>query len=391
MNIRGFQGINNVKDPLSLRAGELVAADNVYVDDDRVLNRRDPFTQVLPGDAHSLFAHGELCLYRSGTSLMRLYPDLTTALVAAGFETGRRMYFVENAGRIYFGDGLRNGSYDDGMLRSWGVPTPEHNALAEVSTGNLPAGAYLFSIVYIRIDGEEGGSAPIQRIDVPDNGAVVLTGWPMPVEPDVIGVAAYVSQPNGEELYRAAYVPLGAPEILVGTTNVFGAPLITEQVVPPPLGLMVGVHNGQMFNVLDNFLFYSAPYKPDWFDLYKRMVPFPEVITNAASAGTGMWVTTTKSVYWLQGGDIDAAGFNQVGQFGGHPGSLVVIEHGTRTQNGAIASQTYAVSTDDGFYTLQPDGSAVGLTTDRYVAARTEFSSVAHPQPNTNLIYLFPQ
>lgn len=101
---RDFKGIDNVDDPSRLHEGDersgltsLVEAENVDVDDRRMLSRRVGQVERLAGAPHSIWANKreDTCYFVEGTELKQFFDDNSSAVIRSGLTPGLEMSYVE--------------------------------------------------------------------------------------------------------------------------------------------------------------------------------------------------------------------------------------------------------------------------------------------------------
>ena len=108
LQIQSFLGIDNVTDPAKMKVGRnaafLVSAENVDIDDEKMVHRRKGFDPAYLGNVHSLWSNRDICLFIEGPELKRLWPDFSvTTILNGGTHVSRsRMEFVEGGGKIFF-------------------------------------------------------------------------------------------------------------------------------------------------------------------------------------------------------------------------------------------------------------------------------------------------
>jgi len=141
LQIQSFLGIDNVTDPAKIRVGRnaalLVSAENVDIDDEKMLHRRKGFNQVFPGDIHSLWSNGDICLFVEGPELKRLWPDYTSTTLLNGSNqvNGSKMQFVEGGGKIFFCNNSIIGYVENGISHPF--PEPEMTFKKRMVGGHL--------------------------------------------------------------------------------------------------------------------------------------------------------------------------------------------------------------------------------------------------------------
>lgn len=125
---RAATGLNTRIDPARLRydpktgVQELAVAYNVDIDDTGRISRRKGYTEIFSSPAHSLFAMNDLCLFVSGSALMRLNTDYTTTVLTTVTANARMSYAPANQ-QIYYVNGFEKGIYEDGSISTWELPS----------------------------------------------------------------------------------------------------------------------------------------------------------------------------------------------------------------------------------------------------------------------------
>ena len=128
-----FKGINNVDDPIRLHEGNkvsgitsLIEAENVDVDDKRMLSRRDGFlTPRVAGITHSIWSNEneDICFFVEGTELKQLFSDDTTVVVKTGLTPGLGMNYVEINNVVVVTNNQFIGYIEDGTYKEFTAPT----------------------------------------------------------------------------------------------------------------------------------------------------------------------------------------------------------------------------------------------------------------------------
>lgn len=200
-----------------------------------------------------------------------------------------RMYFDEYNEEVYFTNGWITGIIGkDKTLRSWGIKNP----VAPNPSETTEEVRYL---TYQDAFGRESGGV---RFD---------TGSP----PFLVDLVARLYIADGDSSrYR-----------LNGT----GRELTTQERIPMPAGKYLTFHGGRAFVARGVFLYYSDPLNVELCDPRYNFEAFPSPITNIASVPSGLYVTTTEGVYYLQGADPHSWAHVRVGELGAIPGSGVMI------------------------------------------------------------------
>jgi hypothetical protein len=118
-------GLNNVVDPVRLafdyRTGvvELAQAINVDIDRSGRVSRRLGRTERSSIAASCAWAHGEVCLFVSSTSLMQMKSDFSTVTLRTGLTLGARMRYAPVADRVYYTNGHELGYVRNRTSFTW--------------------------------------------------------------------------------------------------------------------------------------------------------------------------------------------------------------------------------------------------------------------------------
>ncbi len=138
LEYRNFKGICNTTDPSRIPSGRrgtyLQVAENVDIDDEMMIHRRQGFTLLKEGDTHSLWSNGNICLYCQDEYLYRLYEDGLTEILLGGVSS-ERMNYVEAGGVIYFSNKTIVGMIEKG--KPYPFPNPNQNFKARMVGGHL--------------------------------------------------------------------------------------------------------------------------------------------------------------------------------------------------------------------------------------------------------------
>lgn len=101
---------------------------------------------------------------------------------------------------------------------------------------------------------------------------------------------------NGSEI---GYVKDGAAnDWVVGT---YYGPETTRTFTGPPIGTRVASHNGYMYMITGSIAWHSEPFGPDLWDLARNFLPFATKIRMFYPLVGGIFVSSERATYWLQG------------------------------------------------------------------------------------------
>lgn len=302
--IEKFLGVRSDVNPERMSPGDLLEAINVRFDKTGQMFRRDGSERQVIGTAHSAWGDGDVALVVFGSVLSRINPDMTLTTIQAGMRPGRVVNYERVNGLIYWTNGVQSGVIDPGnnTNRSWGMAVPTIPDYSVVS-GNMPEGTYQFALSFLRSDGQESGASPTMVVQIPEGGGLYVTA-PTSTDADVIRAVLFLSTPGGQTLYRAAEIAPGQVGGYRGTTLDLTAPMLTKFMTPPPPAQALGWFAGRLWLGIEDAVFPSAPFSLELFNLMEYL-PFDGAVTLIAPQreGWGMWVGTSKGLYYLSGKD----------------------------------------------------------------------------------------
>jgi hypothetical protein len=337
MSIGPFLGLNNVLPPQSLAAYEkerkagqqLRHAVNVDIDDRGQVRRRagSVLVEGMVG-AHSLFSDGARTLYVRDSALYEI-TDLATFAEAAltALSSDATMRYESINGNLYFSNGTDCGRLMSGeeYPEPWSLAVPAAPSVAVVG-GMLAPGNYLLSLVFATAEGEEGGASQAIVVELPAGGGIEVT-LP-PAAPGSAFVHGYLSAADGGAMTLHSINAVGATSVVIGA-SVDGASLYTEHLAPQPAGHLVASHYARLLVAEGSKLTYSEPRTPGKYLPIKNFHRFPSRITNVAPCAGGVYVTTTKATYWLEGPDVAKATVRIVKPCGASEGSAFRLPDNT--------------------------------------------------------------
>jgi hypothetical protein len=359
---KAFAGIRNTLPPERLEPADLVAADNIDLDDSGRASRRAGQTLKVSGAAHSLWSEHGLCLLVQSGALKRLNPDYTTATLAAGLSADAVSYLSVN-GRVYWSNGTQSGVIADGVNRNWGLPTPIYPPMATPIFGNLTAGTYQYAMTTLRDDGQESGTGLAGTINLDDNAGLRFT-WDESA-PDVAEVALYVSEPNGMVLYQAAIVATSGSYDFTG--GQLALPLDTQWLDKPPAGQCLAFYKGRIYIAQGAFIYATTALGYEHVDLRDYLAVDGAKITLLGPLESGLLVGTETGLYFLFGNALSEFVIVPRSQAGVIPRSLLLQDGQQVTGKAEYAGRNVALfATTEGICIALPDGSVQNLTSNRY-------------------------
>jgi len=312
LEFSGFQGLRNTTTPDRFELGDLEVATDCDIDDAKRIMRRRGWHQFAAGAWSNLYADDANILgIKDSTQLRRVNIDGTSITVRSGITPGPRMSYTSNVGRVYYSNGVQHGVIDGNSSRSWGLAVPSSQGDAAVIGGSLRPGAYQYAVVYVRSDGQFSGTGIAAKVDLSNYGLSTQKGpgladigpglriqnIPASSDPDVVAIDVYVSDVNGEMLYRRGRIANTAGSFTYPDAVPSQYALETQFLAPAPIGHLVMYAFGRTFVAVGSDLYYSEGYSPELFD-YRKIIRFASRITVLAPAIDGMYVGTDTGVSW---------------------------------------------------------------------------------------------
>lgn len=125
-DFRNFLGVNNMANPLRIpvsRGGAyLEVGENIDIDDEKMVHRRQGFHPLVSGNIHSLWANDRYCFYCEGSYLKRLFEDNSSEVLLSILKPGERVNYVEADGTIYFSSRSIVGYLEEGKPHAFPEP-----------------------------------------------------------------------------------------------------------------------------------------------------------------------------------------------------------------------------------------------------------------------------
>lgn len=293
INIRGFTGMNNIKDAgrfwANAEAG--VAEPRIVVNADAgvsgaLTRREDAVLYVdLPG-AHSLWA-GRSCMLCAAQGV--LYRVMQGEVIPLCDLSGPNLPFVyeEAEGRVYVSNQYNTGIVDPAKnaWHPWGVPLPPGPATIPCD-GGLPPGVYHVTMTNAEA-GELSGNGPVAEIELTETGGIEVVNRPG-------NALVWVTDANGPIFYYA-----GALNRIVDMPGYEPLPSFLCQ--PPPNLTQLCYAFGRMWGVDGDRLVYSEPFALGWFKPTTNYFQLDAEGTVIAKVPTGLFVGTRKSTRFFGG------------------------------------------------------------------------------------------
>lgn len=359
----GFRGLRNNVGPQGFEPGDLEVGMNADIDDALFIHRRKGHSApVVSGACHSLWASGGACLVVRNDVLTRVNPDMTLVALRSGMAS-RPVSYAAIGGRVYYSNGVENGAVEGQQHRTWGLEVPAL-PVATVTGGGLLPGRYQYTLTYLRQDGQESGAPRAGVVELSAAGGFTLALVPS-ADPGVDRIVVYISDRDGETLFRHTVVPNVAATLAVIALRVpLGPHLETQFLMFPPLGTLIAYGNGRMLVAAGNRLFPSEPYAPELFD-WRKSYAFLSKITMVAPLEDGTWLGTEDQVIWLPNAEPEKWEMRVRAEYGVVPGTAAYAD-GELVGDGSQKMQAVFFFTAQGPCAGLPGGQLVNFTQDRY-------------------------
>lgn len=390
---RAFTGMRNDVPAERFSTADLVSATNCNLNRSGQLFRRDGFTSVLAGDSHSLWANdaGTVALFVQGGQLRALNADYSSVALATLADGAARVSFTQVNDSIYYSNGTDKGIVQNGTARTWGVATPGMIA-ATLTTGDMPAGEYQFTMTYLRADMQESGASRASVITVPEGGGLLFS-MPVSADPDVEWSQIYLSAPNGDVMFQA----LTLASTVVGAgyredTTELTVPLDTQFLQAPPAGQLVAYYRGRMFVAVGDTLYPSEPFAYEQFDYRNYMqldsgitllAPMEDKESSEIAQSSGFFVGTERTCGVIVGSS--PADFRYVPKttYGAVLGAVCTVDGSVFGDNSLGARLLPMWLTTQGLCVGKPDLQVQNLTRTKYgFAAGGQGAAIFMPGPN---------
>lgn len=296
------RGKNTVAAETTLRKDALREALNVDIDRDGKVRRRLGYVSRYAGtNIHSLWSDGAQTLFVENGALKRLNPNYWATTLRTGLDPQRLLSYVAINGEVYYSNAAQTGKVTAASVAApWGVKEPAGQPLVSaVANGSLTVGRYQVAIAYVSSTGELSGASLASTITVTEGQGLQLTSIPQPSEAHVTHTRVFVTDTNGDILYRQVDVPLGVTSYVI-TKTLKTEPLDTQFMTVPPAGHLVRHYNGRLYIAIGNVVFYTEALRYGLCKLSENFLLFPERVTVFEPVLDGIYVATD-STYFLSG------------------------------------------------------------------------------------------
>lgn len=361
MKIDQWAGLRNDVVTERFEPPDLEKAHNVTIDDSNNIARRPGATLQLEGPAHSVWSpQDEICFFVSGGLLQQLHLDWTVTTHRSDM-MDLPVSFTVCGERVYYTNGQQNGVIDEGVHRTFGLAVPPVFNASDTG-GSLQPGRYLYSMSYVRADGQESGALPGTPIEV-INGGISFSAIPVSDDPTVVHKILYLTNADGNLLYEAAVLENGQTSFTLADACL---EVESESVYmcEAPHGHLVTEYYGHLLIANDRYLYRSQPYGPELFDLLDYL-PFESRITILAPTERGLYIGTEDEIGFIAGTDPDEFVYSKLTDYGAIEGTLSNVQ--THFLNFEVPENIAATFfTERGIVIGLPGGALTNITNQRY-------------------------
>lgn len=248
--------------------------------------------------AHSLFGG---YLVRAGVLYKVTLPNYSETLVKLLTSNAQGDWLALGTD-YYFSNGVDRLRIDsNGVVRPWGMPTPNSPDGVSSVSGTLTPGWYQIAVAYVNeATGEEGGVSASCNYYLGEEGGLSV---PLPgAEDGATHVVLYVGRANGEVPTAFGTYPIGTASVTV-TYPADGRPAPQRYEEPLPAGDQLFYYNGRLCSIAGNVVYYGLSYRPGYYIPVDGRIPFPADVSVVMPAQNGIYVAADKT-YWFPG-DIE--------------------------------------------------------------------------------------
>jgi hypothetical protein len=292
-------GIDNISEPTALKEGAVVDAVNGWFKRGGHFTRRFNETPISTANCHSGYTSSSglsFAVVAGVLSTVAMSPTLSVVPLHT-MPSDDPVSYAEVNDEVLFASMFELGVASGAGVTLLGVEMPGGFFAAAAGAGGLDAGRYGVAVSFLA-GTEEGGLSDVQFVDVAQGGGITID-LPSPIEARTTGIRVYRTPCNGDTLYRAIDLPVLA-NVLIGTDT------LTVMAETQFKTRMVGgdhlrIWRGRAVVARGHTLYFSDPMRYGLRDARHGFIQMPERITFVEALDTGMYVGTTKKVYWLQG------------------------------------------------------------------------------------------
>jgi hypothetical protein len=298
------KGMNNVQPATALPDGFVRDAVNVDIDDAGNIRRRRGCTQRYSGAGIRSFKAfaGFGALFAEGSSLKHWNADFTATTIVPDISSTNDVSYIEINRYIYWSDLVHTGriSMATGVNEEWGIPMASPPEVSPLAIGGMDEGTYQVAATFVMSNGEEGGCAITNTVNVPANGGIYCYNLPaVAPSPNVVSIRIWVTSANGDIEYLHSTVPIGTISTSIYRSSTDGRTIKTYNMYPFPAASCLAYYKGHALGAVDNLVVFSYPLQYRLYDPRQNFFPFPSKVRLIATQPDGVFVSDQYNTYWL--------------------------------------------------------------------------------------------
>ena len=301
MEVKAFNGINNVTDPIRLGLGWLATADNVNITDTGAIEKREGYTEVSTGAYSGIYStiDDQRCyLVKEGSLKTFGGVTLKTGLSSAA------MHWTELNAQVFFSNGVDSGIINpDNSVIDWRWDVPATPAVTVLNHGAMSPGLYRIICTKTFPDGRETGPSEYREFEIrieyePGARKTELASASIQV---VTTDNVYVCSANSTVFQ---YAGRGTMILSGRLENSLGRELPTDGFDPLPTGIgTIQAWRGRVYAAMympkenQTAVWFSEPFGPHLFDLAKNFFMVPGHAHMLAPTKDALIVGTDERIY----------------------------------------------------------------------------------------------
>ncbi|MFI3122441.1 MAG: hypothetical protein QX194_00700 [Methylococcales bacterium] len=291
ISIAGFSGMNNVKRDENFYSAEGVAEPRIILNADvsltqSLISRAGTTRVTVISNPHSLWAGLSCMLCAAGGYLYRVDNAIATS-VGAIDDRNTPVSFVEIEGLVYFSNQYCQGIFNPttNTISVWGTLPPSGPMLL-TGSGSLIPGTY--NVTMTNVTGDEiSGTGPITTIELTAVSGIQVINRPT-------GAIVWCTDANEFIFYR-----IGAVNQITAIPTVEPCPSLLCS--PPPFLSNLCYAFGRIWGSSGKTVYYSQPFKFEWFRLSANRFEFESDITMIARVPSGLFIGMKDKTRFLEG------------------------------------------------------------------------------------------
>lgn len=295
INIVGFSGMNNVKESEGFFSDDGIAEPriihNADVDQTGTISVRHGFSKMISVvGSHSLWAGLSCSLFVANNKLYRFLPPSYVEIGTINCGNFPLSY-IEVEDKVYFSNRFCKGVFRPvtNTIEEWGI-LPPGGPMLIAGFGSLNPGVY--NVTMTNTVGEEiSGTGPITSIELTSTGGIQVLNKPT-------GAIVWCTDANEYIFYN-----VGSVNKISSIPTVEPCPSLLCS--PPPYLENLCYAFGRVWGSAGKTVYYSQPFKLEWFRLGANRFEFESDVTLLAKVSTGIFVGMKDKTRFFEGTEPD--------------------------------------------------------------------------------------